>query len=74
MVNYPITLIDAQKYRYGCYAGNPCGTKHQKGRCAYEIRKNWSEYQCYNKAVAGPEGLYCKMHAKIVLEKNVDEK
>jgi hypothetical protein len=74
MFYHPMTLIDAKNYRYGCWAGNPRGTKYENGKCAFEVRKQWNVYQCTNRAIAGPEKLYCKMHAKIVCGKKIDEK
>lgn len=67
MLGYPKTKEEAAKYRYNTWAGNPKGHKYIEGRCAEEI---WSSgrgslpYQCSRKNGHGPDGLYCKQHAK----------
>jgi len=66
MINYPKTLEEAKKYRYNTWAGNPNGTPYDPTRCAYEIFKNFTAWQCTRKNGYGPGGLYCKQHAKIV--------
>jgi hypothetical protein len=67
MINYPKTMEDAQRYRYGDWAGNPMGNKYRAGFCAMEVWPNCRgpiPHQCNRKNGHGPEGLYCKQHAK----------
>ena len=69
MYNPPKTLEEAKKIKYGTWAGNPDGRKYQEGYCAYECAEpgRWIHfYQCSRKNGHGPEGLYCKQHAKMV--------
>lgn len=53
---------------YGAWAGNPEGTTEDETRCIKEV---WEQgrviraYQCLRKRGHGPEGLYCKQHAKM---------
>ena len=69
MLNRPKTIEEARKYKYGHWAGNPSGNKYDENDCAYEV---WEQgrvinaYQCSRKNGYGPEGLYCKQHAKMV--------
>ena len=54
-------------YRYGEWAGNPKGYPEDKSLCVQEV---WAPgrgihcYQCRRKRGHGPDGLYCKQHAK----------
>jgi hypothetical protein len=53
--------------RYGCWAGNSAGTKEDESRCIEEVWPSsggWIPYQCQRKRGHGPDGLYCKQHAK----------
>lgn len=52
--------------RYGKWAGNEKGTPEDTARCIAEV---WPEKfpisrQCSRKRGHGPDGLYCKAHAK----------
>lgn len=69
MLDAPKTLKEAEKTKYGSWAGNPKGRAYQKDFCAYEVWPNDRisvPYQCSRKNGHGPEGLYCKQHAKMV--------
>ena len=68
MIDPPKTLEEAQKRVYGTWAGNPRGHKYVKGNCAMEVwpTHGWIPYQCSRKNGHGPDGLYCKQHAKKV--------
>lgn len=53
--------------RYGQWAGNPRGAAEDKARCVEEVaeRGRWiNYYQCLRKRGYGPNGEYCKQHAK----------
>lgn len=57
---------EAQKFRYGRWAGNPDGTSYDEARCAWEVGRNYlSFYQCSRKNGHGPEEIFCKQHARI---------
>jgi len=68
MIKIIKTLEEAQKYKYGKWAGNPNGNKYVGGRCAYEVQDLISNrfYQCLRKNGHGINGLYCKQHAKMI--------
>jgi len=68
MINPPKTREEARKYKYHQWAGNPQGTPYEEGLCAYEVwdRDRWGSHQCSRKNGHGPDGLYCKQHAKMV--------
>jgi hypothetical protein len=53
--------------RYGCWNGCPNGTPEDPTRCIEEVYPRgggWIPYQCSRKRGHGPDGLYCKLHAK----------
>jgi hypothetical protein len=66
MLNIPKTLIEAKKYRYNKWAGNPNGDKYNEKQCAYEVSDNrgFMYRQCTRKNGKGINGLYCGIHAK----------
>lgn len=66
MYHQPKTKEEAKKHRYGKWGGNPKGNKYIEGQCAAEIRKGWIGCQCSRSCGHGPEGLYCKTHAKMI--------
>jgi hypothetical protein len=70
MHNPPTTRADAQKYRYGVWAGEPNGYRFKHYRCAYEVPMRYSPLplfvQCSRRDGHGPDGLYCRQHAAIV--------
>lgn len=68
MLNPPLTKEDAEKYRYGVWAGLPKGHRWCPEYCAYEVwsRDSWRSMQCSRKAKHGPAQLYCKQHAQRV--------
>jgi len=55
--------------RYGVWAGNPKGWPEDAARCITEVSDGWHFSQCGRKRGHGPDGLYCKQHAKRVEEK-----
>lgn len=68
-MEYPKTLEEARKLRYGQWSGDPKGHKYDDVFCAYEVLGESGfglPYQCQRKNGHGPSGLYCKQHAKIV--------
>lgn len=67
MLDYPTTLEDAQKVRFGAWSGDPQGRKYIFAHCAYEVWGNGrgvSSSQCQHKNGYGAAGLYCKVHAQ----------
>jgi hypothetical protein len=53
--------------RYSVWNGNPSGNPEDPSRCIEEIWPTdggWIPYQCSRKRGHGPDGLYCKQHAK----------
>ena len=66
MIDAPKTIQEAKQYKYNKWAGNPNGNRYREGECAYEVWSNVSSYQCSRKNGYGPNGLYCKQHAKKV--------
>lgn len=53
--------------RYGEWAGNPKGFPENIAFCVEEVQASgtWPHYhQCNRKRGHGPDGLYCKQHAK----------
>ena len=61
---WPMTKPEAEKRVYGDWAGNPKGHKYNSNQCAAEIGE-YIFYQCSRKPGHGPDGLYCKQHAKM---------
>jgi hypothetical protein len=59
-------LINGER-RYGVWTGQPQGTPERVKCCVEEIwpvKGSWIPHQCYRKRGHGPDGLYCKQHAK----------
>ena len=57
---------------YGNWAGDPKGQKEDITRCIEEVWPRdvgWVPYQCLRKRGYGPDGLYCKQHAKMKEQK-----
>lgn len=53
--------------RYGVWAGNPQGTPEDPNRCIEKVypKQLWEvSHQCQRKRGHGPNGEYCKQHAK----------
>jgi len=69
MLDAPRTREAAEKHRYNKWAGNPKGIPYSPERCAYEVWERCRgslSYQCLRKKGYGPDGLYCKAHARKV--------
>lgn len=51
---------------YGKWAGNERGVKENPAKCVASVTPSGRviSQQCSRKRVAGPEGLYCRQHAK----------
>jgi len=51
---------------YDQWAGNPKGVKEDLARCVQNVGDftGWHFNQCARKRGYGPDGLYCKQHAK----------
>ena len=65
MLNLPKTKEEARKYvmERGQADRKGIGTT-KNAACAYEISDGFLFHQCKKKPKAGPEGLYCGIHAK----------
>jgi hypothetical protein len=50
--------------RYGEWAGNPQGFQEDTKRCAEEVWDRFLMRQCSRNRGHGPNGEYCKQHAK----------
>jgi hypothetical protein len=51
--------------RYGTWAGNERGKAEDKTKCVEIVfGDSWIPYQCTRKRGYGPDGEYCKQHAK----------
>jgi hypothetical protein len=62
-----MTRIINGKLRYGVWNGCPQGQAEDPTRCIEEVWPHsggWIPYQCCRKRGHGPDGLYCKQHAK----------
>jgi hypothetical protein len=62
-----MTHIINSELRYGLWSGRPQGQAQDPYRCIEEVWPtggNWIPYQCCRKRGHGPDGLYCKQHAK----------
>ena len=59
-------MSEQKERRYNVWGGNPDGYPENKTRCIEEVaeRGGWLFYQCQRKRGHGPDGLYCKQHAK----------
>lgn len=66
MFNPPMTKEEAARYRYGQWVGWPHGFAYNQSRCAYEVGDAGFRHQCNRKPGHGPDGLYCKQHARMV--------
>ena len=69
MIDNPKTVEECRSIRYGSWAGSPKGTKYNEDHCGYQwVHTPWNWYfvQCSRKNGHGPNGLYCKQHAKMV--------
>ena len=67
MYKAPKTKAEARVKRYGAWAGCQKGQRYDSDRCAEEVWGGGSHipYQCSRKPGHGPDGLYCKQHAKM---------
>lgn len=58
-----------EERRYNSWAGNPKGDPENKERCVQHVypqdyARGMISVQCSRKRGHGPDGLYCKQHAK----------
>jgi len=61
-----IRIINVER-RYGAWGGCPMGQAEDPTRCIEEVWPSdttWYPRQCSRKRGHGPDGLYCKQHAK----------
>ena len=54
--------------RYGVWGGNPDGVPEDKTRCMSSVTREYHSGQCARNRGFGPDGGYCKQHAKEVAE------
>jgi len=57
--------------RYGVWRGCPQGQAEDPTRCIEQVWPSdgtWIPHQCSRKRGHGPDGLYCKQHAKKAVE------
>lgn len=56
--------------RYGSWAGNPKGNPEKKDQCVAQVYPppGWISAQCTRKRGFGPNGEYCKQHARKVTD------
>jgi hypothetical protein len=67
MINAPKTIEEARALRYRTWGGNPKGYAYREGYCAESVPdggRSVLSHQCERKNGHGPDGLYCKQHAK----------
>jgi len=56
---------------YRIWAGNPKGNKENPTKCVVSVAdggRSVLSHQCRNKRGFGPNGLYCRRHAKMIEE------
>jgi len=62
-----VNIEDHYKARYGQWAGNSRGNAPDYTRCAEEVwncAQGMISSQCSRKRGHGPDGAYCKQHAR----------
>lgn len=52
--------------RYGKWAGSPDGVPEDTALCVFECGVSPHYRQCSRQRGHGPDGLYCKQHAKML--------
>lgn len=59
-------LTSYHREKYGNWAGLPNGRRPDPERCAESVypAQSWVSAQCSRKCGYGPEGAFCKQHAK----------
>ena len=60
--------------RYGQWAGNLKGHAEDKTRCIEEVWDGFFGHQCNRRRWCGPDGKYCKQHAKRLGDKEAANK
>ena len=66
-MEHSMEKYNMKERRYDQWAGNERGISENKTRCIAEVtdETGWHRYQCDRKRGYGPNGEYCKQHAKI---------
>ena len=61
-----MTKFSRYDKRYGQWAGNPQGRAPDFTKCAESVYppRQWVSRQCTRACGYGPDGAYCKTHAK----------
>jgi len=62
MLSPPLTRKQAEKQTYGHY--RPRLFRAEK--CAWELYTDYGQQQCSRAPGHGPDGLYCRQHARMV--------
>ena len=74
MIDWPRTLAEAKKRRYGVWVNEPRGRHFREQHCAYEISypgglgQGWR--QCFRRGGYGPSNLYCRQHAEKIAKED----
>jgi len=63
-----MTRIINGERRYGAWGGCPMGHREDLTCCIEEVWRTGIPHQCSRKRGHGPDGLYCKQHAKKHME------
>jgi hypothetical protein len=74
MIDPPRTRAEAEKRRYAYRVYRPEGLRFSPSRCAWEVFRLFDDDgekvllpgQCRHHPGHGPEGLYCRQHARKV--------
>lgn len=74
MIDLITTCEEAEKHRYGTWAGNPFGNSYNYGKCAFEIFSDYVPRQCSFNNGHGVNKLYCKRHSHITQRQTNNEK
>ena len=53
---------EAERHRYGTWAGNPEGRAYDPKCCAAEVWGEHQYHQCRHKPGHGPDAIFCKSH------------
>lgn len=69
-MRYPKSKEEAKTWRYGVWSGEPKGKSYNPEKCAYKVLRvgGFISSQCLRKSGHGPDGAFCRQHAKIVLK------
>ena len=69
MIDPPTTIAAARERRYGRSDGWYTPSRYKPLHCAWEVSEPpyyLDSHQCSRSTGHGPDGLYCKQHARMV--------